>query len=169
MVKWSEEEKITSTASEDFKSNLIDGKRYVDKTEILVQLLRRKHETTFFLRPRRFGKTLTLSMIRYFVEDTRDEALNAENRELFEGLKIMEAGEYYTSQMTSYPVINLTMQTLGDVFLQYGAQGFSVGFMHRILSEAAMGLDTLPHSGALPRIRRTRGGPRDHGDPCISS
>ncbi len=45
--------------------------------------------------------------------------------------------------------INLTMQTLGNVFLEYGAQGFSVGFMHRILSQAAMGLDTLPHSGAL--------------------
>ena len=45
--------------------------------------------------------------------------------------------------------INLTMQTLGNVFLEYGAQGYSVGFMHRILSQAAMGLDTLPHSGAL--------------------
>ena len=45
--------------------------------------------------------------------------------------------------------INLTMQTLGGVFLDYGAQGYSVGFMHRILAQAAMGLDTLPHSGAL--------------------
>lgn len=45
--------------------------------------------------------------------------------------------------------INLTMQTLGNVFLEYGAQGYSVGFMHRILAQAAMGLDTLPHSGAL--------------------
>lgn len=45
--------------------------------------------------------------------------------------------------------INLTMQTLGNVFLDYGAQGYSVGFMHRVLSQAAMGLDTLPHSGAL--------------------
>ncbi|MBR2257963.1 MAG: GntP family permease [Blautia sp.] len=45
--------------------------------------------------------------------------------------------------------INLTMQTLGNVFLEYGAQGYNVGFMHRILSQAAMGLDTLPHSGAL--------------------
>ena len=51
-------------------------------------------------------------MIRYFVEDTRDEKLNAENRELFRGLKIMEAGESYIQQMTSFPVICLTLQTV---------------------------------------------------------
>ena len=107
-----EEEKKTRTASEDFKSNLEGGFRYVDKTELLIPLLNREHETTFFLRPRRFGKTLTLSMIRYFVEDTRDENLNAENRELFRGLKIMEAGEPYIQQMTSFPVICLTLQTV---------------------------------------------------------
>jgi len=45
--------------------------------------------------------------------------------------------------------VNLTMQTLSEVFLNYGAQGYNVGFMHRILSQAAMGLDTLPHCGAL--------------------
>ena len=112
MRMWLEEEKKTYTASEDFKSNQMEGFRYVDKTELLVSLLEREHETTFFLRPRRFGKTLTLSMIRYFVEDTRDETLNAENRELFQGLKIMDAGEKYTRQMTSYPVINLTLQSV---------------------------------------------------------
>ena len=112
MRVWLEEEKKTTTASEDFKRNLEDGMRYVDKTKLLIPLLNREHETTFLLRPRRFGKTLTLSMIRYFVEDTRNEALNEENRELFRGLKIMEAGEMYKSQMTSFPVINLTLQTV---------------------------------------------------------
>ncbi|MBQ8093040.1 MAG: AAA family ATPase [Clostridia bacterium] len=102
----------TTTASEDFKRNIQDGKRYVDKSLMLCPLLRRAHETTFFLRPRRFGKTLALSMIRYFVEDTRDEDLNAENRSLFQGLRIMNEGDFYTNQMTSYPVIHLTMQTV---------------------------------------------------------
>lgn len=107
----------TYTASEDFKSNREDGYRYVDKTEILIPLLNREHETTIFLRPRRFGKTLMLSMIRRFVEDTRDENLNAENRHLFKGLKIMDAEEKYTRQMTSYPVIDLTLQTVkGDSY-----------------------------------------------------
>ena len=57
--------KETTTASEDFKKNITSGKRYVDKTLLLVPLLKLSHETTFFLRPRRFGKTLALSMIRY--------------------------------------------------------------------------------------------------------
>ena len=112
-----EELKNTTTASEDFKSNILEQKRYVDKTQILVQLLQRNHETTFFLRPRRFGKTLTLSMLRYYLEDTRDEALNAENRRLFEGMRIMQAGSFYTDQMTSYPVVHLTFQGIrGDTF-----------------------------------------------------
>ena len=51
-------------------------------------------------------------MIRYFVEDTRDEKLNAENRELFRGLKIIKAGESNIQQMTSFPVICLTLQTV---------------------------------------------------------
>ena len=110
-------EETTSTGSEDFKRNRMDGKRYIDKTALLVPLLNGDHESTFFLRPRRFGKTLTLSMIRYFVEDTRNPELNEENRSLFQGLRIMEMGEKYTSQMTSYPVIHLTLQTAsGDHF-----------------------------------------------------
>jgi len=45
--------------------------------------------------------------------------------------------------------VNLSMQTLGPVFIEYGAQGYNLGFIHRIISQAAMGLDTLPHCGAL--------------------
>ena len=76
-----EELRTTTTASEDFKSNILEQKRYVDKTQILIPLLQRNHETTFFLRPRRFGKTLTLSMLHTYLEDTLDEALNAEKQE----------------------------------------------------------------------------------------
>jgi len=120
MAKLILKEEITSTASEDFKYNRMDGIRYVDKTALLATLLDRKHETTFFLRPRRFGKTLTLSMIHYFVEDTRDPELNEENRSLFQGLRIMEMGEKYISQMTSYPVIHLTLQTVGGEAFENG-------------------------------------------------
>ena len=45
--------------------------------------------------------------------------------------------------------ISLAMQTMGNTFLEYGVQGYNLGFMHRILTQAAMGLGTLPHSGAL--------------------
>ena len=54
MRMWLEEEMKTYTASEDFKSNREDGFRYVDKTELLIPLLNREHETTFFLRPNKY-------------------------------------------------------------------------------------------------------------------
>ena len=131
----------TTTASEDFKKNILGQKRYVDKTQILIPLLHLKHETTFFLRPRRFGKTLTLSMLRYYLEDTREEALNAENRKLFEGMKIMQAGSFYTDQMTSYPVVYLTFQGVkGDSFQD--AYGILVNLIQNQYSEHLNILDS---------------------------
>lgn len=56
-------EERTGTATEGFERNRLAGYRYVDKTALLAPLLRGDCESTFFLRPRRFGKTLTLSMI----------------------------------------------------------------------------------------------------------
>ena len=112
MNGWLDEDKKIATGSEDFKKNLMNGIRYVDKTAFLVPLLDNDHKTTFLLRPRRFGKTMTLSMIRYFVEDTRNPGLNQENRSLFQGLRIMDMGDRYTDMMTSFPVIHLTFQTV---------------------------------------------------------
>ena len=110
------EECRATKASVCFRSSIQD-QRYIDKTFILVPLLKRSHETTFFQRPQGFGKTLTLSMIRAFVEDTGNEKENQENRSLFKDLMIMEAGDFYTRQMTSYPVIDLTFQMVkGDSF-----------------------------------------------------
>jgi len=141
MSAFPEEFADTSTASENFKTNILGKKRYVDKTQILIPLLRLKHETTFFLRPRRFGKTLMLSMLRYYLEDTRDEALNAENRKLFEGMKIMQAGSFYTDQMTSYPVIHLTFQGIkGDSFAD--AYGILVNMIQSLYNEHRELLDS---------------------------
>lgn len=63
---------------------------FVDKTLFIKGLLDLKGEVNLFTRPRRFGKTLNLSMLRYFFE--RGEQDNAG---LFKGLKIMDAGEKY--------------------------------------------------------------------------
>ncbi len=77
---------------------------YVDKTLFIKELLDKKGMVNCFTRPRRFGKTLTLDMLRCFFEEGTDPAL-------FEGLKIMEAGEKYTSMMGKYPVIFLTLKS----------------------------------------------------------
>ncbi|MCM1024999.1 MAG: ATP-binding protein [Roseburia sp.] len=96
---------------EDFQDILESGYYYVDKTLFIKELLDLKGKVNLFTRPRRFGKTLNMSMLRYFFEDTGDAEENAQNRELFQGLKIMEAGEAYTGHMGSYPVISLTLKS----------------------------------------------------------
>ncbi len=84
---------------------------YVDKTLFIKELLDMQGKVNLFTRPRRFGKTLNLSMLRYFFEDTQDAEINEQNKELFRNMKIMEAGERYISQMCMYPVINLTLKS----------------------------------------------------------
>ena len=96
---------------DNFKKIIESGYYYVDKTMMIKELLDLKGEVNLFTRPRRFGKTLNLSMLRYFFEDTGNEQQNSHNRELFQGLKIMEAGEAYTRHIGSYPVINLTLKS----------------------------------------------------------
>lgn len=96
---------------DNFKQMITEGYCYIDKTMFIKELLDLKGEAILFTRPRRFGKTLNLSMLRYFFEDTGDAKENAQNQELFQGLKIMAAGEEYTSHMGGYPVINLTLKS----------------------------------------------------------
>ncbi len=96
---------------DNFQKLITDGYYYTDKTLLIKELLDLKGEVNLFTRPRRFGKTLNLSMLRYFFEDTGNAQENERNRELFRGLGIMEAGESYTGQMCQYPVMNLTLKS----------------------------------------------------------
>lgn len=96
---------------DNFAKIIREGYYYVDKTMLIKELMDLKGEVNLFTRPRRFGKTLNLSMLRYFFEDTGDADTNEENKLLFNGLKIMEQGRKYTNHMGSYPVINLTFQS----------------------------------------------------------
>ena len=93
---------------------LIENKYYyVDKTLLIRDLLDNKADVSLFTRPRRFGKTLNMSMLQYFFEDMRDEfsGEKKDNKYLFEGLNIMREGEYYTSCMGKYPVITLSLKS----------------------------------------------------------
>lgn len=96
---------------ENFDDLIRTGYYYVDKTMFIKDLLDLKGKVNLFTRPRRFGKTLNMSMLRYFFEDTGDAEENIKNIDLFHDLKIMGAGEEYTSQMKMYPVINLTLKS----------------------------------------------------------
>lgn len=96
---------------EIFEDIITDSYYYVDKTLFIKELLDLKGKVNLFTRPRRFGKTLNLSMLRYFFEDTGNTEENIRNASLFRGLKIMESGSAYTDQMGKYPVINLTLKS----------------------------------------------------------
>lgn len=68
---------------ENFADMVKNDYYYVDKTIFMKELLDLKGKVNLFIRPRRFGKTLNLSMLRYFFEDTGDINRNEENKKLF--------------------------------------------------------------------------------------
>lgn len=98
---------------DNFEKLITQGYYFVDKTLLIKDLLDNKADANLFTRPRRFGKTLNMSMLQYFFEDERNwyTGEKKDNSALFNGLNIMNAGEKYTSEMGTYPVINLSLKS----------------------------------------------------------
>ena len=92
---------------ENFEDLRTKGYYYVDKTLFIKELLNMKGKVNLFTRPRRFGKTLNMSMLRYFFEKGEKD-----HAELFQGLKIMDAGEGYLAHMGKYPVISVSLKSM---------------------------------------------------------
>lgn len=90
---------------ENFKKLIDKDYYFADKTLLIKDLLDAKADVSLFTRPRRFGKTLNMSMLRYFFEKTDED-----NSYLFNGLKIADAGEKYTAYMGQYPVISISLK-----------------------------------------------------------
>lgn len=88
---------------DDFKKIREAGFYYVDKTKLIEQLLQSWGEVTLFTRPRRFGKTLNMSMLKSFFE------IGAE-KSLFQGLYISEKEKLCVEYMGKYPVIFLSLK-----------------------------------------------------------
>ena len=89
---------------EDFKKIRETNCYYIDKTKLIEDLLIDKTEVKLFCRPRRFGKTLSMSTLRYFFDIKNGE----ENRKLFDGLYISNSP--LMSEQGKYPVIFITMK-----------------------------------------------------------
>ncbi|MCM1203970.1 MAG: ATP-binding protein [Bacteroidales bacterium] len=84
----------------------------MDKTLLIKDILDKGGSVNLFTRPRRFGKTLALSMIKTFFEQETDIQGNVtDNRRYFDGMKISSAGEDYTKHMGQYPVISLSLKS----------------------------------------------------------
>lgn len=87
---------------------MIDRNCYlVDKTLLIKDILDAGAKVTLFTRPRRFGKTLNISMLRRYFEKTDED-----NSYLFNGLKITETNDKYRQYMRQYPVISISLKSM---------------------------------------------------------
>ena len=90
---------------EDFAEIRRNEYYYVDKTQLIEQVLDRRNKVTLFTRPRRFGKTLNMSMLRYFFEIGTDV-------KLFEELFIAQNHELCEKYMGKYPVVSISLKSI---------------------------------------------------------
>ena len=89
---------------DDFKKLIENNALYIDKTKFIIELLDDAAEVKLFTRPRRFGKTLNMSTLKYFFDIKNAN----ENRRLFNGLDIEKS--VYISEQGKYPVIFISMK-----------------------------------------------------------
>lgn len=88
---------------ENFQEIRQMGFYYIDKTKLIEQLLEQWGKVNLFTRPRRFGKTLNMSMLKYFFEIGTDQTL-------FDGLYISKNQELSEEYMGKFPVIFLSLK-----------------------------------------------------------
>ena len=93
----------------DFKEIIENNYYYIDKTKLIEDILYYRAKVNLFTRPRRFGKTLNMSMIKYFFDIENKE----ENRKLFEGLSISESE--HMQEQGQYPVIYISFRNMEEV------------------------------------------------------
>lgn len=98
---------------QEFYKKVIDGNYYyVDKTLLAKEILDKGASVSLFTRPRRFGKTLAMTMLHTFFEDERNrEGEKIDNSHYFKGKKIEAFEELMKNHMGKYPVINLSLKS----------------------------------------------------------
>ena len=120
--------KAVPVGIEDFERIINEDYYYVDKTLLIEELLINRAPVTLFTRPRRFGKTLNMSMIKYFFDVKNKE----ENKKLFENLKI--SNSKYMSEQGKYPVIFISVKDLKEDTWEECIESIK-DIMHKIFNE----------------------------------
>ena len=92
--------------AESFEKIIEGSYFYIDKTLFIKELLENRGDVTLITRPRRFGKTMNLDMLRSFFDITRD------SKAFFKGLKIEEHQDIIEKHQNKYPVIFLTLKNI---------------------------------------------------------
>lgn len=119
---------------EDFKEVRKDGYYYVDKTALIQQVLEKRSKVTLFTRPRRFGKSLNMSMLKNFFEIGTDAAL-------FEGLHISKNTQMCEKYMGKYPVIAVSLKGV-DAATYEEAFSALVDIINQIASQVQFLMDS---------------------------
>ncbi|MBK9265062.1 MAG: AAA family ATPase [Polyangiaceae bacterium] len=95
-----------SLGIDDFRALREGGFEYVDKTHFITELIdRRGIKVILVPRPRRFGKSLNISLLRWFFEKNNEDLWH-----LFEGLHVARAGEKYRAHFGQYPVVHISFK-----------------------------------------------------------
>ncbi|MDE6890461.1 MAG: ATP-binding protein [Lachnospiraceae bacterium] len=132
------------TGIENFREMRTHEYYYVDKTGLIRDLLENFGKVNLFTRPRRFGKTLNISMLKYFFEVGSDGGL-------FDGLEISGEKELCDKNMGRFPVIFVSLKGVG-------ARCFdeAKGMLRNIVGNEAMRFQFLLESGKLTQMERKR-------------
>ena len=135
---------------ENFREIRTGGFYYVDKTGLIKTLLENPGKVNLFTRPRRFGKTLNMSMLKYFFEAGSD-VMPFNNITLFDGLEISKEKELCEEYMGKFPVISITLK---------GATGESFEdakvMLRRIIGKEAMRFRFLLESDRIDDAERSQ-------------
>ena len=137
-----QERKRVCAGTEDFGAFIESGGCYVDKTRFLRPLLEDTGDVALFTRPRRFGKTLTMTMLRDFLKVDRENPGSTQLQErLFKGLAVMEDRELCARFMGQHPVIFITLKDAGGDTFEAAADSLAstvsdVASEHRYLLES---------------------------------
>lgn len=122
---------------EDFEKIRQEDFYYVDKTRLIEQLLGQWGEVNLFTRPRRFGKSLNMSMFQCFFEIGRDKSL-------FDGLQIAKNHELCEEYQSQYPVVSISLKGINGATYEEAR-----GYLIKTINEEARRVSFLSESQRL--------------------
>ena len=132
------------TGIENFMEMRTEGFYYVDKTGLIKTLMENPGKVNLFTRPRRFGKTLNISMLKYFFETGSDTTI-------FDGLEIAGEKELCREYMGKFPVISITLKGATGTNFEEAKE-----MLRHIIGNEAMRFQFLMQSPRLTEIERGR-------------
>lgn len=112
-------EKVLSIGIDDFKQLIDHNCYYVDKSKLICNLIDDVNQATLITRPRRFGKSLNMSMLKYFFEKS-----NQDTSYLFKDLEVFQA-EKYRREQGKYPVISICFSALKSLDFEQNLELFA--------------------------------------------